>query len=60
MLGCMVSLGAGLPGRLYSSKFTTATPKSVIYDRTAHGSPYAIGNLVWLHCPAVPKGRDNI
>ena len=27
-----------------------------LYDRRAHGTPYSIGDEVWLHCPAVPRG----
>lgn len=25
--------------------------QKALYDRAAHGSPYALGDLVWLHCP---------
>ena len=27
-----------------------------LYDQRIHGHPYQPGDLVWLHCPAVPKG----
>ncbi len=29
-----------------------------IYDQRAHGKPFMIGNLVWLHCPSVPRGKS--
>ena len=29
-----------------------------IYDRRVSGPSYACGDLVWLHSPAVPKGRS--
>jgi len=29
-----------------------------VYDQRLEGSPYQVGNLVWLHCPAVPRGRS--
>jgi hypothetical protein len=32
--------------------------QKAIYDRTTNGSSYAIGDHVWLHCPAVPKGKS--
>ena len=28
------------------------------YDTKVHGKEYQIGDKVWLHCPAVPKGRS--
>ena len=27
------------------------------YDRSVNGPQYSVGDEVWLHCPAVPKGR---
>ncbi len=27
------------------------------YDRKVHGKPYQVGDLVWLHSPAVPRGQ---
>ena len=29
------------------------------YDQRLEGSPYQVGDLVWLHCPAVPRGRSH-
>ena len=29
-----------------------------LYDRKVHGKPLEIGDLVWLHCPAVPRGHS--
>ena len=29
--------------------------QKALYDRMINGSSYAIGDHVWLHCPAVPK-----
>ena len=29
-----------------------------LYDRLVHGKPFEPGNLVWLHCPAVPRGQS--
>ena len=29
-----------------------------IYDKKVHGEPFKKGDLVWLHCPAVPRGRS--
>ena len=31
--------------------------QKVIYDRKVHGRQFSEGDLVWLHSPAVPKGR---
>ena len=28
-----------------------------VYDQHAHGTMYDVGDKVWLHCPAVPKGH---
>ena len=28
-----------------------------LYDRSVHGPQYDVGDEVWLHCSAVPKGR---
>ena len=28
------------------------------YDKKVHGDPYDVGDLVWLHNPAVPKGNS--
>ena len=28
------------------------------YDTTVHGHPFQVGDLVWLHNPAVPRGRS--
>ena len=32
--------------------------QKALYDRTTKGSLYAIGDHVWLHCPAVPIGKS--
>ena len=29
-----------------------------IYDKRAHGEPYRVGDLVWLHDPVVPRGQS--
>lgn len=29
-----------------------------IYDKKVHGEPFTKGDLVWLHCPAVPRGQS--
>ena len=29
-----------------------------LYDRRVHGEPFEPGDLVWLHCPAVPRGQS--
>ena len=29
-----------------------------IYDQRVHGKPFATGDLVWLHSPAVPRGQS--
>lgn len=29
-----------------------------LYHRKAHRNPYVPGDLVWLHSPAVPRGRS--
>ena len=29
-----------------------------LYDRKVHGRPLEVKELVWLHCPAVPKGKS--
>ncbi len=34
------------------------TRHKVLYDRQAHGTSYHVGDEVWLHCPAVPRGRS--
>ena len=28
-----------------------------LYDEKIHGKPYNVGDLVWLHNPAVPRGQ---
>ena len=28
------------------------------YDRKVAGTPYTVGDKVWLHSPAVPRGRS--
>ena len=28
------------------------------YDKKIHGQPFKIGDLVWLHSPAVPRGKS--
>ena len=28
-----------------------------LYDRKVHGKPYNVGELVWLHSPAMPRGQ---
>ena len=28
-----------------------------VYDQHVHGTTYNVGDEVWLHCPAVPRGR---
>eukprot|EP00731_Ephydatia_muelleri_P021513 Em0014g104a len=32
--------------------------QKALYDRGTHGSMYAVGDLVWLHRPAVPRGKS--
>ena len=32
--------------------------QKALYDRAAHGRPYAVHDMVWLHCPAVPRGKS--
>ena len=32
--------------------------QKALYDRATHGKPYAVDDLVWLHCPAVPRGKS--
>ena len=32
--------------------------QKAFYDRTVHGKPFAVGDDVWLHSPAVPRGRS--
>ena len=29
-----------------------------LYDRRVHGKPFEPGDLVWLHCPVVPRGQS--
>ena len=29
-----------------------------LYDKRIHGKPLATGDKVWLHCPAVPRGKS--
>ena len=29
-----------------------------LYDRKIHGKPIEVGDLVWLYCPAVPRGQS--
>ena len=42
-----------------SRKNGTATSKAKgSYDRAAHGRPYAVDDMVWLHCPAVTRGTS--
>ena len=32
--------------------------QKTLYDRLVHGDLYKAGDLVWLHCPAVPRGKS--
>ena len=32
--------------------------QKMIYDRRRTGRPYGVGEWVWLHCPAVPRGKS--
>ena len=32
--------------------------QKALYDRDTHGKPYVVDDLVWLHCPAVPRGKS--
>ena len=31
--------------------------QKALYDVKVHGAPYQVGDLVWLHIPAVPQGQ---
>lgn len=31
-----------------------------VYDKKVHGRPFAVGDLVWLFSPAVPRGQPKI
>ena len=37
---------------------TTTEKMKEFYDQKIHGKPYDPGDLVWLHNPAVPKGKS--
>ena len=32
--------------------------QKVHYDKLCNGKPFKIGDVVWLHCPAVPRGKS--
>ena len=32
--------------------------QKALYDERVHGKPFSPGDLVWLHSPAVPRGRS--
>ena len=32
--------------------------QKVRYDLRSHGKPFSVGDLVWLHTPAVPQGKS--
>lgn len=32
--------------------------QKMVYDRRRAGRPYTVGEWVWLHCPAVPRGKS--
>ena len=32
--------------------------QKTLYDQKAWGAPYCVGDLVWLHCPAVTRGHS--
>ena len=32
--------------------------QKVHYDKLCNGKPFKIGDMVWLHCPAVPRGKS--
>eukprot|EP00731_Ephydatia_muelleri_P005415 Em0002g1591a len=32
--------------------------QKALYDEKVHGKPFSPGDLVWLHSPAVPRGRS--
>ena len=29
-----------------------------LYNKSSNGDPFKIGDMVWLHCPAVPRGKS--
>ena len=29
-----------------------------LYNKSSNGDPFKVGDMVWLHCPAVPRGRS--
>ena len=37
---------------------TSHQTQSEFYNKKVHGKPYAVGDLVWLHNPAVPSGQS--
>ena len=32
--------------------------QKTLCDKSVHGDPYKAVELVWLHCPAVPRGKS--
>ena len=34
--------------------------QKVHYDKLCKGKPFKVGDMVWLHCPAVPRGKSPI
>ena len=32
--------------------------QKVHYDKLCNGKPFKIGDMVWLHCPGVPRGKS--
>ena len=29
-----------------------------LYNKSSNGDPFKVGDMVWLHCPAVPHGKS--
>ena len=29
-----------------------------LYNKSSNGDPFKVGDMVWLHCPAVPRGKS--
>ena len=29
-----------------------------LYNKSSNGDPFKVGDMVWLHCPSVPRGKS--
>jgi len=43
---------------LHKSLKTASHKQTDLYNERVHGNPYKVGDIVWLHSPALPRGQS--